>query len=274
LSQFEVQDDLWLCEVDKNQISQVVENFVINAQQAMPNGGTITVSAQNISLSANEHASLPAGKYVQLSIQDEGVGIPEDFLPRIFDPYYTTKPKGHGLGLTTCYSIITRHGGDIDVESEPGKGSTFNLYLPASVKSAETSGGKSTGKHAGQGTFLVMDDEEAIRLITKKMLESLGYTVVLKENGQGAVEFFETELKANRKVAGMIFDITIPGGMGGKEAIAEIRKLCSETPAFVASGYSTDPIMANPTEYGFTASIRKPYRMADLSEMLEKHLGK
>ncbi|MBW1671644.1 MAG: PAS domain S-box protein [Deltaproteobacteria bacterium] len=273
-SRFQIQENLWPCDFDKNQIGQVIDNLTINAQQAMPNGGTIEVSARNISLAAKEHISLAAGNYVKLSIKDQGIGIPKEFLPRIFDPYYTTKSKGHGLGLSTCYSIVNRHGGCIDVESEPGKGSTFHLYLPASIESISTIAGKSAGKHTGSGTFLVMDDEEAIRNIIKIILESFGYTVVLKENGKDAIDFLETEIKANRKLAGMIFDLTIPGGMGGKEAIGEIRKICSNTPAFVASGYSNDPIMANPEEYGFNASICKPFKMAELSEMLEKHLKK
>ena len=271
-SKIKVQKNLWPCDFDKNQISQVIDNIAINAQQAMPNGGKIEVSAQNISLAEKEHVSLAAGKYVKLSIKDEGIGIPKEFLPRIFDPYYTTKFKGHGLGLSTCYSIVNRHGGCIDVESEPGKGSTFHVYLPASIESVAGMAKITTGKHAGSGTFLVMDDEPSIRDIIKKMLESFGYEVVLKKNGKDAIEFFAKEMKANRNLAGMIFDLTIPGGMGGKEAIGEIRKICPNTPAFVASGYSADPIMADPEKYGFNASIRKPFMKAELSEMLEKHL--
>jgi PAS domain S-box-containing protein len=273
-SSFQIQENLWSCNFDKNQIDQVVENLIINAKQAMPNGGTIEISARNLSLSEKEHDTLGAGNYVKLSIKDHGIGIPENFLPKIFDPYYTTKPQGHGLGLATCYSIVHRHGGCIDVESEPGEGCIFHLLLPASSAHIETSQGNVEGsqKHKGSGTFLVMDDEEAIRKITKRMLESMGYTVVLKENGKDAVDFFKTEIKANRKLAGMIFDLTIPGGMGGKEAIGEIRKICSETPVFVASGYSNDPIMTNPERYGFNAGISKPFQRADLSDMLKKYL--
>ncbi len=273
-SRFQIQDNLWLCDFDKNQIGQVVDNLIINAQQAMPDGGTIEVSARNISLPAKEHILLAAGNYVKLSIKDQGIGIPKEFLPRIFDPYYTTKLKGHGLGLSTCYSIVNRHGGCIDIESEPGKGSTFHVYLPAAIEPISIPAVKTAGKHRGSGTFLVMDDEEEIRNIMQISLESFGYTVVLKENGKDAIDFFVTETQANRKLAGMIFDLTIPGGMGGKEAIREIRKICSNTPAFVASGYSIDPVMANPEKYGFNASIYKPIQMAKLSEMLEKHLKK
>jgi len=271
---FQIQENLWPCDIDKNQIGQVVDNIVINAQQAMPNGGSIELSAVNISLPSEEPVSLRDGNYVKLSIKDRGIGIPIEFLPRIFDPYYTTKPQGHGLGLSTCYSIIDRHGGCIDVESEPGKGSTFHVFLPASIESTVSVADNASKNHAGTGTFLVLDDDESIRNILKRMLESFGYTVVLKQDGKDAVDFLAKERRANRKLAGMIFDLTIPGGMGGKEAIREIRKICSDIPVFVASVYSGDPIIANPEEYGFTASIGKPFLMSELSEMLEKHFKK
>lgn len=271
-SRFKIQENLWFCNFDKNQIGQVIDNLTINAQQAMPNGGTIDFYARNVSLESNEHVSLTDGNYVKLSIEDHGIGIPNEFLSHIFDPYFTTKQKGHGLGLSTCYSIIHRHGGCLDVESELGIGSTFHLYLPASSESESITARKSTFHHKGSGTLLVMDDEEAIREVFRSMLESYGYTVVLTDNGKDAIEFFRAEMKANRKLAGMIFDLTIPGSIGGKEAIGEIRKICSTTPAFVASGYSQDPIMANPNKYGFTASLCKPFRIAELSEMLEKHM--
>lgn len=272
-SRFQIQENLWPCNFDKNQLGQLVDNLTINAFQSMPGGGTIEVAAHNVLLTAGEHLSLAAGKYVKLSIKDQGTGIPKELLSRIFDPYYTTKPSGHGLGLAICYSIASRHGGGLEVESEPGKGSTFHLYLPAST--AETVAGiagKSAGSHTGSGTFVVMDDEKVLREIIKLMLESFGYTVVLKANGEDAVNFFMTESKADRKIAGMLFDLTIPGGMGGKEAIEEIRKTASDVPVFVTSGYSEDPVMAEPKKYGFTASIAKPFSMKELADMLEKHI--
>ncbi len=273
-SSFQIQKNLWLCDFDKNQIGQVIDNLTINAQQAMPKGGLIEISATNISLSQRDHPSLDSGKYVKLSVKDHGIGIPKEFLPHIFDPYYTTKPKGHGLGLSTCYSIITRHDGSIDVVSEPGKGTTFHLYLPASPESKLPVRKDTNRTHTGSGTFLVMDDELSIREIFKRMLESFGYTVILFENGQDAVDFFKMELTAERQISGMIFDLTIAGGMGGEDAIKEVRKLCRNTPAFVASGYSQSPIMANPGKYGFTASICKPFMVSELAAMLEKHMPK
>jgi PAS domain S-box-containing protein len=269
---FDIQPGLWQCNFDKNQIGQVIDNIVINAQQAMPDGGTIEISARNISFVEKEHISLSAGNYVKTSIKDNGIGIPKKILPRIFDPFYTTKPKGHGLGLATCYSIVNRHGGCIEVESEPGQGSTFHVFLPASQEFVSSAIAKSATKHKGSGTFLVMDDEEMVREPAGYMLESLGYTVVFKDNGKDAINFFTAETKANRKIVGMIFDMTIPGGMGGLEAVANIRKINKEIPVFVSSGYAHDTVMNNPTEFGFTASICKPFSKAELAKMLNKYL--
>jgi len=269
---FVVPKDLWACNFDKNQIGQVIDNLIINAQQAMPVGGRIELTARNITLAEKEHPSLSKGNFVKISVKDTGVGIPKELIAKIFDPFFTTKAKGHGLGLATCYSIINRHGGCIDVESEPGKGSTFQVYLPASMESASSVNQKKAKTHKGSGTFLIMDDEEVMRDTIGAMLEALGYSVVSKENGKDAIVFFATESKANRKITGIIFDLTVPGGMGGKAAIEEIRKLNKDIPAFVASGYADDPVMKNPLEYGFMASICKPFRKSELSEMLNKYM--
>lgn len=275
-SRFQIEENLWTCDFDRNQIGQVIDNLSINAQQAMSNTGTIHISASNISLSANEHHVLAAGNYVKLSITDNGKGISKEILPNIFDPYYSTKPNGNGLGLSTSFSIVNRHGGYIEVESEVAKGSTFHIFLPAYLETItstkEDHPKHGTCEHRGRGTFLVMDDEEIIRLSMANFLEDCGYTVVLKENGKDAIDFFKNEIKENRRLAGMIFDLTIPGGMGGKKAIEEIRKISMDTPAFVISGYSADPVIANPEKYGFNASISKPFMLDELSEMLEKHI--
>ncbi|OGV58569.1 MAG: hypothetical protein A2283_00535 [Lentisphaerae bacterium RIFOXYA12_FULL_48_11] len=265
---FAVPNDLWLCNIDKGQVGQVIDNLVLNAQQAMPLGGNIDLMARNVSLGEKAHPVLEKGDYVQISIRDHGIGMPKEILPRIFDPFFTTKPKGHGLGLATCYSIINRHGGCIDVESETGVGSTFHLYLPAARNAISSDTVEVVVAHKGTGTVVVMDDEKVIRDVVAGMLKSFGYTPVCMTNGNDALVFFEAEIKANRKVKAMIFDLTIPGGMGGKEAITAIRKICKETPVIVASGYADDPIMANPEEYGFTNSIRKPFMRVEIAKIL------
>lgn len=272
LCNFTVQENLWVCSFDRNQIGQVLDNIVINAAQAMPGGGVIEISFTNVSISEREHAVLIAGDYVKISIKDTGIGIPEHILPLIFDPFFTTKTKGHGLGLATSYSIVGRHGGCIEVESAPGNGSLFQIYLPASKEQTSPADPASLTLHKGSGTFVLMDDDPSMMESMEAMLELLGYTVVCTNNGRDAVRFLSSEIDAKRNVAGMIFDLTVPGGMGGKEAIQEVRKISAGTPVFVISGYAEDPIMANPKDYGFTASICKPFTMQELTNILNKYI--
>ncbi len=270
---FNVPAGLLLCNFDKNQIAQVIDNIVINAQQAMPMGGTIEISAMNISLRENELSSLPAGNYVKISIKDNGIGIPKEILPRVFDPFFTTKQKGSGLGLTICYSIIKKHNGCIDVESEQGKGSTFHLFLPASNESPAITAPEPFAGHRGSGRILIMDDEEIIREALGKLLKNLGYSVECRKEGKETLDFFIEETKAGRPFAAMFLDLTIAGGMGGREAVAELRTLNARLPVFVSSGYADDPVMANPGNFGFTDSICKPFKMEELAALLNRHLG-
>ncbi|MDD5306710.1 MAG: PAS domain S-box protein [Deltaproteobacteria bacterium] len=271
---FDIREDLWQCKYDKSQIGQVIDNMIINAQQAMPMGGTVEVSAGNVSVKSREHAKLAEGRYVKIMIADHGVGIPKEILPRIFEPFFTTKTKGHGLGLATCYSIINRHEGMIEVESEQGNGSTFAIYLPASEEDGLSSmEGKDT-PHRGNGTIIVMDDEEYIRGTFGAMLQTMGYSVVLKKEGKEVLDYAFKEETSAPPIVGYFLDLTIPGGMGGKDIISRIREKQPVVPVFVASGYADDPVMANPVEYGFTASICKPFRIAEMRELLNKHIGK
>jgi PAS domain S-box-containing protein len=272
-SHFDVPAHLWSSEFDRNQISQVIDNIIINAQQAMPMGGIIEVIARNVSLGMKDHATLEKGDYVRISIKDCGIGIPKEIQHRVFDPFFTTKTEGHGLGLATCYSIIKRHGGCIDVDSEPGEGSTFHIYLPAVAAGTDLIGEKKNRVICkGNGVILVMDDEEVIRKTMGAMLKTLGYTAIMKKEGKEAVEFYQDELDAGRTIDGIFLDLTVPGGMGGKESVLHIRAIDPYVPVFVASGYAEDPVMANPGKHGFTASIYKPFTINELSEILEKHL--
>jgi two-component system, cell cycle sensor histidine kinase and response regulator CckA len=271
---FSLPDDLWRCDVDRDQVAQVVQNLVINAQQAMPLGGTIEVSARNVPLQAGEHPSLKAGRYVELFITDHGTGIPPEMLPRIFDPFFTTKSKGHGLGLAISYSIVSRHEGAISVESDVGKGTTFHVHLPAGGGAVREPVEPVAPRHAGSGRVLVMDDEAAVLSVLCRMLRSVGYVPVGHGNGTDAVSCFRTETAAGRPFVAMILDLTIPGGMGGREVAAAVRAVDSSIALFVPSGYAGDPIVANPGEYGFTASLSKPFSMAELTETLERHMPK
>jgi PAS domain S-box-containing protein len=272
---FDVQNGLWPCDFEKNQIGQVVDNIVINAQQAMPRGGVIAITAQNMTLKELQVATLGAGRYVRISVKDSGIGIPADILPRIFDPFFTTKQKGSGLGLATSFSIMTRHNGYIDVESTPGKGTTFHLYLPASDENGESAApaGAEVIRHKGAGRVLVMDDEEVMRDIVGNMLESLGYAVTRLGDGNAVLLHFHDARVKGESIAAIILDLTIPGGMGGKETAQAIRKIDGKVPIFISSGYAEDPMLAEPEKYGCTGSISKPYIKSELAALLEKHLG-
>jgi signal transduction histidine kinase/ActR/RegA family two-component response regulator len=269
---FVIPQDLWSCDFDKNQIGQVIDNIVINAVQAMPAGGEIKVISANISILGNNRPGLSPGDYVVLSFEDKGVGIPRELLPRIFDPFFTTKHKGSGLGLATTFSIVSRHGGHIEVESEPGKGSVFHVYLPTSHK--REAPGEEAVRPVRQraGKILLMDDEESVRKTVGLMLEGLGYSCECVTNGSEAILAFQKAKDGGIPFIAAIFDLTIAGEMGGKEAAAIIRATDHSAKIFVSSGYAQDPVLSNPALYGFTAGIPKPYSMAELAEMLDKHL--
>ncbi|MFZ5952947.1 MAG: PAS domain S-box protein [Candidatus Rifleibacteriota bacterium] len=270
---FEIDENLWSCDFDKNQIGQVIDNLVINALQAMPDGGKIKISASNIVVFEKDFPLVNPGKYVKISVKDCGIGIPQEVLPKIFDPFFTTKAKGHGLGLATSFSIINRHGGFIDVNSQQGKGTTFHVFLPATeIVEQPTPRRQQLESQKGSGKILVMDDEELMLEIIRDILGSMGYEVITACSGSEAIENHLREISQGRPLSAMIFDLTIPGEMGGKEAIGLVRQIDPDTPVFVASGYAEDPVMRSPAEYGFTASICKPFRRAELIGMLQKYL--
>jgi len=271
---FSIPAAVWPSAFDKNQIGQVIDNIVINAVQAMPAGGPLDISAENITLSERQHATLPPGSYVKIHVKDHGIGMPKEILSKIFDPFFTTKEKGHGLGLATCYSILKRHGGCIEVKSVAGKGSVFTIYLPAvPAGSAERKSRVPVG-HKGAGTFLVLDDEKIIRNMIGDMLKAFGYSIEFTSTGIDAIEILQAAAQIKRKITGCIFDLTIQGGLGGKDVIAKVREFDHDTPVFVTSGYAEDPVMVNPAKYGFNGSIFKPFRKVELANLLNKHLNK
>ena len=267
VAEYEMDEKLGKINADPFQIDQVINNLVINAVQAMPDGGHLFVRARNIIAEKADYPLLEPGPYVRIEIRDEGVGIPDENLERIFDPFYTTKEKGTGLGLATVRSIIKNHGGIVQVDSRAGIGTTFSLILP-SVKDAGLSPSypKPTMddiKH--QGRIMVMDDEDAILEVLKIMLESFGYEVVCATTGEEAIVAYRDALTNGLPFKTVLMDLTIRGGMGGKEAIKEILAMNPSARVIVSSGYSNDPIMANPTEFGFWDVLSKPYSMQDLS---------
>lgn len=273
--EFDFPDNLWMIEFDRNQMSQVVNNLIINADQAMQEGGVIRVSASNIIVSEENNLPIDPGRYVEISIEDGGVGITEENLSNIFDPFFSTKDSGSGLGLTTAYSIIQRHDGYINVDSEVGVGSTFYIYLPTVVKEIEE---KESLEEIEAESFkvgkrvLVMDDEEVIREVAGRMLERLGYEVEFASSGEEAVEVYREAFQSGDGFNAVIMDLTVPGGMGGKEAIDELLKIDPDVKAIVSSGYFNDPVMANFKEYGFSGVVPKPYNTEELEDVLRKVL--
>ncbi|NIA05479.1 MAG: PAS domain-containing protein [Proteobacteria bacterium] len=265
--QFEIKPDLRYVEADGGQISQAVNNLIINADQAMPTGGTITIAAENCTLRPHNIVSLPPGDYVKVAIRDQGAGIAEKYLPLIFDPYFTTKEAGSGLGLATVYSIINRHGGAIEVSSRENIGTTFTMYLPASAQQTASENHEQKAIHKGSGNILVMDDDQDVREVAGMMLTELGYAVAFARDGQEAVRLYQEAMRDRHPFDYVILDLTIPGGMGGEETIKELRKIDPEIKAIVSSGYSSSPIMANFREYGFTAVAVKPYNIVELSRI-------
>lgn len=256
---FHAPDDLWATEVDSGQISQVVQNLVINADQAMPEGGVIRIDAENTTIASGHGLPLQPGKYVKISFQDQGIGIPEKHLIKIFDPYFSSKEKGRGLGLATAYSIIKRHGGHLTVESRLNVGTTFHMVLPALAEQPLGPVVKDDGPFEGRGKILIMDDEESLRKVAGRVLERLGYEVGVAGDGVEAIALFRTALESEKPYDLVILDLTIPGGMGGKECIGKLREIDPGVKAIVSSGYSNDPVMSNFREYGFQGVVPKPF---------------
>lgn len=265
-------DDLWVIEADEGQISQAVNNLTMNAQQAMPAGGIMRITAENVLVHKKDNLPLQEGRYVNITISDQGHGIPKELFPKIFDPYFTTKQKGSGLGLAVVYSIIKNHGGYINVGSELGTGTTFTIYLPASPQQIQKKKVLADKIFTGKGQILVMDDNKMVRDVLGDILKYLGYKVDFSKNGAEAIELYRNALESEQPFDVVIMDLTVPGGMGGKEALQKLLAIDPKVKAIVSSGYSTDPVMAHYEEYGFIDVITKPYKSTELSKKLYKIL--
>lgn len=268
----DIEPSLYWVEADEGQLSQTMNNLLINAKQAMPNGGQISVNAINKTLTISKYKLQP-GKYVQIRVVDEGVGIEKSNLNRIFDPYFTTKPTGTGLGLASVYAIVMKHGGHISVESEVGFGTTFEILLPAVEHHPPTPvESNPTPLIVGNGRVLIMDDQESVREVLSEMLTSLGYRVDASCDGMEALRMYRSAMQERAKYDAVILDMTIPGGMGGKETIVELLKIDPEVKAFVSSGYSDDQVLSDFKSYKFSGIISKPYKLSDLSIKLAEIL--
>jgi CheY-like chemotaxis protein len=283
--EFCLSDGLWLVEADKGQLNQVISNLIINADQAMPEGGNIKICAENINVVDKDLLPLQEGRYVKISVTDQGTGISQKHLQKIFDPFFTTKQNGNGLGLATTYSIIKKHNGHITVESEIGVGTTFQIYLPASRKEIQEKLALSEAEGSdiklieeedkekpivSKGKVLIMDDEDVIRVMLSKQLSHLKYEVEIAEEGSEAIGLYKRAMESDKPFDAVVMDLTISGGMGGKEAIKKLLEIDPEARAIVVSGYANDPIMANYKKYGFSGVLAKPHGIHELDETLQK----
>ncbi len=279
--EYRIPNDLWIANFDEGQIWQVFSCIVTNTKEAMPEGGTITVEAENVIIGAPRDINVDEGQYVKISIQDHGHGISAENLERIFDPYFSTKDsftdKGMGLGLATALSIIKKHEGDIQVETEVGLGTTVIIYIPAAAKDSiviQPEKAPISKKHAiGKIKILVMDDEESLRFCTKKILEFFGHNVECFQDGAETIEAYNKAKETGEPFDAVILDLTIQGGMGGKETIQKLLEIDPEVKAIVASGYSNDPVLENCQDYGFCEALAKPYRKDELGKAVEDALG-
>lgn len=261
-------EDLRFARVDPGQIGQVLHNILLNARQAMPEGGIIEVGAEN----ADSPSGPDDGSFVRISIRDYGCGIPTDVLPRIFDPYFTTKPDGGGLGLATAYAIVAKHGGHISVDSKSGRGTVFTVDLPACLEGPTPDAPIVPDAHPGSARILVMDDEEALRNLLKAVLSKLGYEVQATRDGAEAIALFEKAQASGKHFDAVLLDLTVSGGMGGLETAAKLRELDPSSKLIVSSGYSDAPVMSEFAKHGFDGVIPKPWTSKEIGEVFRRVL--
>lgn len=273
-SEFFIEDKLWQANIDKEQIRQVIHNLIANARHAVLDEGSISISAKNIELLPGTKVPAEPGSYVQISISDQGAGIALNDQAKIFDPFYTTKRSGKGLGLAVCHSIISKHHGHISVDSRVDAGSTFSFLLPGEQQSSKTAELAQDGElKTGKGKILVMDDSESIQLLMKAMLARLGYEAVITSDGSEAIKKYRAAMSSNHGFLAVILDLTVPGGMGGQKALQTLLEIDPQVKAIVASGYSDSDVLAQYQDYGFLGSIPKPFRIMELGAALDKVTG-
>jgi PAS domain S-box-containing protein len=264
---YRIPDDLWAAEIDEGQIGQVINNVVINARQAMASGGTVEISAINRVIEKENRKPLADGDYVEIAVADHGTGIPQEHVQKIFAPFFTTKQKGAGLGLAISYSIVKKHGGHIDVQSQPGRGTTFRIYLPASKKGVPAHE-EAAAKQPGSGRVLIMDDEHLVLEMACSMLTGLGYKTEGVADGTQALDAYARAKEQGAPFDIVILDLTIPAGMGGYETMQKLLELDPQVKGIVSSGYADDPMLAEYAKHGFCGAVTKPYRIKDVSQTL------
>ncbi len=270
---YEIPENLWAAEIDYGQMSQVFQNIVTNAAQAMPDGGALEIRAKNIANGSLEFLPLDQGKYIKISIKDQGEGIPPEILDKIFIPFFTTKKQGSGLGLATCYSILKKHRGHIVVDSTSGEGAIFHVFVPANTNVPRPNKLNNATMQRGRGRILLMDDEQVVREAAADILSCLGYQVEMASDGLEAIEHYQKANAAGQKYGAVILDLTVPGGMGGLETLAKLAEYDPEVKAIVSSGYANNAVLANYRQHGFQGIIAKPYNIEEFSRVVAEVVG-
>ncbi len=265
--EIDIAGDLPVVEIDVAQMSQVIQNLLINARQAMQDRGWVRVRATSV---AEHHPVLGEGRYVKIEIEDDGVGIPAEDLEKVFDPYFSTKKGGSGLGLATAYSIVNRHHGHLSIESAPGAGARFCIWLPVSSEAVEVEPPAAEPSPRGvvTGRILVMDDEENVRKVIRGILEKQGYTTVGASDGAEAIRLYQAAMEQAQPFDAVVLDLTVQGGMGGQDTLVAIHAIDDDVRAIAVSGYSNDPVLANHAQYGFRAGLGKPFPMEELTRVV------
>ena len=264
----DISEDLWNADADRGQISQVIHNITLNARQAMRDAGTVRITAKNSAVTRYSGLPLEDGNFVKISIEDEGDGIPPEIVPKIFDPFFTTKIEGSGLGLAVTSSIIKKHGGCITVSSKQGKGTVFRFYLPASSGKVADENVEVGEEFFCNTTILLMDDDRVVLKVGENMLKRLGCSVITSSDGEKAIDIYRKHKEGGRPFSAVIMDLTVPGAMGGRDAVAVLREYDPDLRAIVSSGYANDPVMASYREYGFSGYVVKPYKIEELRKAL------
>jgi CheY-like chemotaxis protein len=273
-AQFTIPEQLWACEVDETQIRQIVDNIVINARQAMPDGGAIAIGARNVEVGAHEDTTASPAGFICISIKDQGCGISREHLSRIFDPFFTTRQQGGGLGLSIASSIVKKHGGSIEVESEPGKGAIFHVYLPAATPAAAEAIASVANAplETGHGRILVMDDEGFMRDVTSKMLRTAGYDVETVADGNEALRLFKQAFTSGQAYDAVVLDLTIAGGVGGKNIVPKLLFIDPQVKAIASSGTPEDEVIQHPARFGFHGMVLKPYTRHEICQAVQRVL--
>ncbi|NOZ14187.1 MAG: PAS domain S-box protein [Acidobacteria bacterium] len=271
-AEIKIASPLWKASADPGQFRQIMSNLLINAVQAMPDGGTVCVSAENVQ-NDDSSSRTPSGKYIRITVSDTGPGIDPEIQGKIFDPFFTTKADGSGLGLSTVHSIVKRHGGRLSLESIPGKGTSFSILLPASEENEQAPVEAPIAQTTPALNILLMDDEEIIRDVAQEIFRFLGHSITITTDGKEALNAYKNAMEQGSPYDLVLLDITIPGGMGGKETISQLMKLDPNVKAAVTSGYAQDPIIANFSEYGFCGRLEKPFKIDDIEKLLAALFG-